>query len=113
MTSTNFKDIGLTQPGFKPTRFGFPDFPRWETDALLIRPTRLDGSLVVYIDVLGKEQRKQVEMTRTHILGIPEQCVAITPRRVPDVTTILTPTSVQTTTRLSKLLLIQYSFGGL
>ena len=37
----NFKVIGLTRPGFEPMRFGFPNLPKWETSALLIRPSRL------------------------------------------------------------------------
>ena len=40
-TSTNFKVIGLTRPGLEPKRFGFPDLPKWEMDALLIRPSCL------------------------------------------------------------------------
>ena len=44
-TSINFKVIPLTQPGFEPTRFGFPDISKRETDALLTRPSRLVGRL--------------------------------------------------------------------
>ena len=33
--------IHLTQPGFETANFGFPDLPKWETDALLIRPSHL------------------------------------------------------------------------
>ena len=33
--------IGLTPPGFKPTRLGFPSFPNLETDSLLIPPSRM------------------------------------------------------------------------
>ena len=29
LTSINLKVIGLTRPGFEPTRFEFPDFPKW------------------------------------------------------------------------------------
>ena len=41
MTSVNFKVIGLTRWGFEPTRFGFPDLSKWETDGLLIQPSHL------------------------------------------------------------------------
>ena len=36
-TSIDLKVICLTWPGFKSTRLGFPDLPKWETDTLLIR----------------------------------------------------------------------------
>ena len=45
VTSLNCKVIGLTRPGlepatfrFEPVRFGFPDLPAWQMDALLIQP---------------------------------------------------------------------------
>ena len=44
-TSVHIKVIGVTQPGFEPTRFGFPDLPTWEMGALLIRPSRLVTSV--------------------------------------------------------------------
>ena len=66
MTSTNFKVIGLTRPGFEcmrsrfePARFGFPDFPEREAGTLLIQPTRLvcggsDGGMGVLVgELLG------------------------------------------------------------
>ena len=36
-----FYVTGLTQPEFKRERFGFPDLPKREADALLIRPSHL------------------------------------------------------------------------
>ena len=36
--SKKFIVIGLTQPEFEPARFGLPNIPEWETDALLIWP---------------------------------------------------------------------------
>ena len=33
--------VGFTRPGFKTTRVRFPDLPKWELDALLIRSSRL------------------------------------------------------------------------
>ena len=33
--------VDLIRPGFRPTRFGFPDPPKWETNALLMQPSHL------------------------------------------------------------------------
>ena len=52
-TSINFKVI--VQPAwsrFEPAMFGFPDLPAWETDALLIRPSRLLW-ISIYIILFG------------------------------------------------------------
>ena len=52
VTSINFKVIGLTRPGSEPTgsglepvRFGFPDLPAREADAL---STHSDGRIKFY-----------------------------------------------------------------
>ena len=41
VTTINFKAIGLTRLGFELAKFGFPNFPKLETDALHIWPHHL------------------------------------------------------------------------
>ena len=58
MTHINFKVIGLTQPGFKPTGselepaiFRFPDLPGREAGTLLIWPPRLVIESIRYVAI--------------------------------------------------------------
>ena len=47
--SINFKVIALIGQEFEPARFGFPDLPKRETQALLIWLFHLAGGRLAYI----------------------------------------------------------------
>ena len=52
MINLNLKGIGLTGPWFERVRFGFPNLPKCETDALLIQPSHLVMVVVVVVEVV-------------------------------------------------------------